>query len=75
MIPTVLFGIPGASFAAVLIALFSYLDFELGTLELAQDEQFFSSLSFGFLGATILVGVICLTFTPVISSVTRLQVQ
>ena len=29
MIPTVLFGIPGASFAAVIMALFMYLDFEL----------------------------------------------
>ena len=36
MIPTVLFGIPGASFAAIVIGLFAYLDFELGTLELAQ---------------------------------------
>ena len=35
MIPTVLFGIPGASFAAVLMGLFMYLDFELGTTRLS----------------------------------------
>ena len=41
MIPTVLFGIPGASFAAVLMALFVSLNFELGTPDLAYDTQFF----------------------------------
>ena len=46
MIPTVLFGIPGASFAAVLLGLFAYLGFELGTQEIAADIKFFDSLTF-----------------------------
>ena len=52
MIPTVLFGIPGASFAAIVIGLFAYLDFELGTLELAQDTKFFDSMLYGFMCAS-----------------------
>jgi putative tricarboxylic transport membrane protein len=44
MIPTVLFGIPGAPFAAIIIGLFMYLDFELGTVDLAQDTRFFDSI-------------------------------
>ena len=71
MIPTVLFGIPGAPFAAVIMALFMYLGFELGTPDLAQDERFFGSLTFGFMWATVLVGVFCLLFTRYISAITR----
>ena len=71
MIPTVLFGIPGAPFAAVIMALFMYLGFELGTPDLAYDTQFFDSLTFGFMWATVLVGVLCLLFTRYISAITR----
>lgn len=71
MIPTVLFGIPGASFAAVIIALFMYLGFELGTPDLANDHKFFSSLTFGFMWATIIVGIVCLIFTPQIAKIAR----
>jgi putative tricarboxylic transport membrane protein len=41
MIPTVLFGIPGASFAAILMAIFATVDFDLGSYTLAQDDKFF----------------------------------
>lgn len=71
MIPTVLFGIPGASFAAVLMALFMYLGFELGTPDLAYDTRFFDSLLYGFMWATVIVGVFCLVFTPYISRIAR----
>ena len=71
MIPTVLFGIPGAKYAAVIMALFSYLGFELGTPELVSDQKFFDSLTYGFMWATVLVGVFCLLFTRYISAITR----
>ena len=71
MISTVLFGIPGAPFAAVIMALFMYLGFELGTPDLAHDDHFFDSLTFGFMWATVLVGVFCLLFTRYISAITR----
>jgi len=67
MIPTVLFGIPGASFAAVLMGLFAYLGFEMGAPGLAANTLFFSSMTFGFLGATVLVAIICLVFNKHIS--------
>ena len=69
MIPTVLFGIPGASFAAVLMALFMYLGFELGTPDLAYDTRFFDSLTYGFMWATVLVGVICIAFNRYIAKI------
>ena len=72
MIPTVLFGIPGASFAAIVIGLFAYLDFELGTLELANDAQFFDSMLYGFMLATVLVGAICLFTTPIIARIAQI---
>lgn len=70
MIPTVLFGIPGASFAAVLLALFMYLGFELGTPEIANDMKFFNSLTFGFMWATVIVGVVCIMFNRYIALIT-----
>lgn len=69
MIPTVLFGIPGASFAAVVMALFMYLGIELGTPDLIYDKQFFSSLTFGFMWGTVIVGILCLLFTRYISMI------
>jgi len=71
MIPTVLFGIPGASFAAIVMALFMYLDFELGSPDLVYDDRFFSSLFIGFMGATVLVAIICLLFTRWIAYITH----
>ncbi len=71
MIPTVLFGIPGAPFAAVIIGLFAYLDFELGTVDLAMDTQFFDSLLYGFMLATIIVGVLCLWLTKYIAKIAQ----
>ena len=70
MIPTVLFGIPGASFAAVLMSLFMYLNFELGTPDIALDTEFFTSMTFGFLGATILVAFLCIFLIKPISYIT-----
>lgn len=67
MIPTVLFGIPGASFAAVLMGLFAFLGFEMGAPGLAANTAFFASMTFGFLGATVLVAIICLVFNKHIS--------
>ena len=72
MIPTVLFGIPGASFAAIVIGLFAYLDFELGTLELANDAKFFDSMLYGFMLATVLVGASCLFTTPFIARIAQI---
>ncbi len=60
MIPTVLFGIPGASFAAVLMALFVYLGFDLGTPELGADTKFFSALTYGFMWGTVVVAAVCI---------------
>jgi putative tricarboxylic transport membrane protein len=71
MIPTVLFGIPGAPFAAIIISLFAFLDFELGTLELATDAKFFDSMLYGFMLATVLVGALCLLITPFIARIAQ----
>ena len=72
MIPTVLFGIPGAPFAAVLMSLFMYLNFELGTPDIAEDLQFFQSMTFGFLSATIIVAILCIFLIRPISYITSI---
>ena len=67
MIPTVLFGIPGAPFAVILLGLFGMLDFELGTMELLSDTKFFKSMTFGFLWATVLIGIISFFITKYVT--------
>ena len=45
----------------------AYLNFDLGTPELLEDERFIFSLTFGFLCSTILVCFICLLFNKQIT--------
>lgn len=58
MIPTVLFGIPAAPFAAILMALCVYFGIELGTPSLLDDEQFIWSLIGGYVGGALIVGIL-----------------
>lgn len=67
MITTVIFGIPGAKFAAILMSLFMYLNIELGTPDIAEDTELFRSMTFGFLGATVIVALICMFLIKPIS--------
>jgi putative tricarboxylic transport membrane protein len=60
LIPTVLFGIPGAPFAAIMMAVCMSLGLELGTASLLADEKFIWSLGAGFIASTILGFVICI---------------
>ena len=55
LIPTVLFGIPAAPFAAVMMAVCMYFGIELGTPDLLNDTNFFWSLGGGFIASTLLV--------------------
>jgi putative tricarboxylic transport membrane protein len=59
-LPTVLFGIPGAPFAAVLIGLFMFLGFEMGSVSLLDDQKFFNSLIYGYFWALIIAFPIAL---------------
>lgn len=72
MLPTVLFGIPGAPFAAVLMGLFAYLNFELGSIDLFYDEKFFSSLTYGFMCGSIIVALICIWGMGLIHSIAHI---
>lgn len=57
MIPTVLFGVPAAPFAAIVMALCMYFGMELGTPDLLDDPAFVASLMAGFVGGTIIVAL------------------
>jgi len=55
----VLFGIPGAPFAAIMLAVCMTLGLEMGTATLLNDPQFIWALGGGFIASTILGFVIC----------------
>ena len=71
MIPTVLFGIPGAPFAAIVIGLFSAIGFDLSldSENVLKDPMFFNAMSWGFLAATLLTGIVCLLTIKYISRI------
>lgn len=54
LVPTVLFGIPAAPFAAVMMAICVYFGIELGSPQLLNDDKFFWALGGSFIAATIL---------------------
>jgi len=60
LIPTVLFGIPGAPFAAIILAVCMMLGLELGTTTLLSDQRFIWSLGLGFIASTVLGFFICI---------------
>jgi len=66
LIPTVLFGIPGAPFAAVMMAICMYFGMELGTPQILQDNNFFWALGGAFIASTILVFVLSMFTTKLI---------
>jgi TctA family transporter len=63
LIPTVLFGIPGAPFAAVMMAVCMYFGLELGTPQLLSDNNFIASLGVAFLVSTVLCFFLCMFTT------------
>ena len=75
MITTVLFAIPGAPFAAVLLGLFMYLNFEMGSPDLLNNIEFFRSMALGFLVATVLVAILSYLFIPTISRISQVPYQ
>jgi putative tricarboxylic transport membrane protein len=71
-IPTVLFGIPGASFAAILMGLFLYLGIDLGSPDTFYDDRLFDSMTFAFLLGTIITAVLCYGLAYFAGWVTRI---
>jgi putative tricarboxylic transport membrane protein len=66
LIPTILFGIPGASFAAIYMGLLMFLGFEVGTVDVLYDKQFTDITLWSFLLGTILVAILIVPcFIPI----------
>jgi putative tricarboxylic transport membrane protein len=66
MVPTVLFGIPGAPFAAIMMAICVYFGMELGTPETLKDTAFFWSLGGAFIASTVLAFFIAMFTTRIV---------
>ena len=58
MIPAVLFGIPAAPFAAMVMAICMYFGMEIGRPSLLQDKDFIFSMAFGYIFGTIGVALL-----------------
>jgi TctA family transporter len=54
-VPTILFGIPGASFEVIIMGLFMYVGLELGTIDVLQDEKFFDVLLSSYLWSLFII--------------------
>ena len=74
-VPTVVFGIPGTPFAAVILAIFYLLNFNLGSVELQSDTKFYEFLAVGYIGGTILVGILCLLLARPITYILKVPTK
>ena len=59
MVPTLLFGIPGAKFAVILMALWTYVGYDLGEVIILSDTDFINMVALGFLIGTVVTGLLC----------------
>jgi TctA family transporter len=61
-VPTVLFGIPGAPFEVLVIALLAYVGLNVGSPRLLGDQDFFNALSFGYMASLFVTFFLALLF-------------
>lgn len=66
LVPTVLFGIPGAPFAAIMMAICMYFGMELGSPQVLKDDAFFWSLGGAFVASTILAFFLAMFTTKIV---------
>jgi putative tricarboxylic transport membrane protein len=66
LVPAVLFGIPGAPFAAVMMAICVYFGMELGTPQVLNDHAFYWALGGAFIASTVLAFVIAMFTTQIV---------
>jgi len=62
LLPTIMFGIPGGKVFALLMALWLYVGFEVGSPYIMDDTQFMNSLLGGYMFGTFFAGVLMLVF-------------
>lgn len=62
LLPTIMFGIPGGKVFALLMALWLYIGFEVGSSVILNDEQFINHMLGGYMIGTLLAGVLMLFF-------------
>lgn len=63
LLPTILFGVPAAPFAAVMMAICVYFGMYMGSPELATDSKFIWSIGASFIAATILTFILGIFIT------------
>jgi len=74
-VPTVVFGIPGTPFAAVILSLFFVLNFELGSTDIQTDKHFFNAMTIGYLSGTALVGMLCILLSVPITWILKIPAR
>lgn len=74
-VPTVVFGIPGTPFAAVILSIFYLLHFDLGSVSIQSDTEFYKYLATGFLVGTVLVGILCVLLSKPITYLLKIPTK
>lgn len=74
-VPTVLFGIPGAPFEVLVLALLAYVGLDLGSQRLLNNQDFFTALSFGYMAALFITFFLALFFIRWATLICRVPVM
>jgi TctA family transporter len=71
----VLFGIPGAPFEVLVLALLAYVGLDLGSPRLLTNENFFTALSFGYMSSLLITVIISIFFIRYAIKLTQIPKQ
>lgn len=58
MIPTILFGVPGGPWAAIVMGVLMYFGMNMGSQDTLSDSQFINSLFLGYIFGTLFVAIL-----------------
>lgn len=73
LLPTIMFGIPGGKVFALLMALWLYVGFEVGSSAIMEDTQFMNHLLGGYMVGTAAAGVLMLMFARQCSKIVYMK--
>lgn len=73
ILPAFLFGIPGNRGVAIIMALFLYVGFEMGSMQVIEDTKFTHHLYWGYMLGTVISGIVLLIFARQVSKVVYIK--
>jgi len=73
LIPTILLGIPGATWAMVIIGLWEFIGFSIGDVELFNDDKFINTIIISYILSIVLTVIISLLLAKQLTTLLKIN--